>query len=177
LEYHNGDVYEGDWESDQRNGTFTNRTTVIYHMYCKYRSSSCACLGVSGTPSMKCLIFLQNRKRHRWLLHLPLLPHFAFEGVGKFTSHVTGITYFGSWRDGLKHGPGTLTFPTGDELSGRWSEVTPYTVILNHTLSYYATHCQTAPHTVTLHHTLSHYTTHCHTALSCHALQWCSLSA
>lgn len=28
LEYHNGDVYEGDWESDQRNGTAQYSTLI-----------------------------------------------------------------------------------------------------------------------------------------------------
>jgi MORN repeat len=32
------------------------------------------------------------------------------------------MTYVGSWRDGLKDGVGTLYFPNGDTLSGRWAE-------------------------------------------------------
>jgi hypothetical protein len=43
-------------------------------------------------------------------------------GQGKFISNEDGIVYVGSWRDGLKDGLGSLSFPTGDVLSGRWCE-------------------------------------------------------
>ena len=50
-------------------------------------------------------------------------------GDGKFISNETGITYVGSWLDGLKHGSGTLYFESGDEIVGRWNEVS-----INHLL-------------------------------------------
>ena len=57
--------------------------------------------------------------------------HFFALGFGKFMSNETGITYTGSWRDGLKDGMGALFFPSGDELNGRWSEVRCVTGVLN----------------------------------------------
>jgi MORN repeat len=60
--------------------------------------------------------------------HLPHMNQsfvaFPFSsGDGKFISNETGITYVGSWLDGLKHGLGTLYFESGDEIVGRWNEV------------------------------------------------------
>ena len=37
LEYSNGDLYEGDWENDQRNGTYF---TVWYVLYCTSAAQS-----------------------------------------------------------------------------------------------------------------------------------------
>lgn len=63
--------------------------------------------------------------------HLKRFSHVIFlrlsEGNGKFTSSETNITYSGSWRDGLKEGVGSLFFPSGDVLTGRWKEVGTHT--------------------------------------------------
>jgi hypothetical protein len=167
LEYHNGDVYEGDWESDQRNGTaqYSHPTTVKCHFYRSILRTILRCLFLCHRRVTHYLrIRIQLQLQYHQLLHP---SHFALEGVGKFTSHVTGITYFGSWRDGLKHGPGTLTFPSGDELSGRWSEVTPNTVILHHTLPEMSLQC------TVLHCNALSYTVLPCIALSCTALSVC----
>ena len=50
------------------------------------------------------------------------LPHYI-SGLGQFISGSTGITYSGSWKDGLKEGQGSLLFPSKDIMTGRWKEV------------------------------------------------------
>ena len=62
------------------------------------------------------------------LTHLTIslfVPYISlvFAGHGKFISSVTNMRYTGSWRDGLKDGMGSLHFPSGDLLEGRWSDV------------------------------------------------------
>jgi MORN repeat len=44
-------------------------------------------------------------------------------GMGKFISSATNMTYSGHWKDGLKDGQGSLYFPSGDIITGRWKEV------------------------------------------------------
>ena len=39
---------------------------------------------------------------------------------GKFESQEGGYCYEGEWRKGLKHGQGTMSFPSGDSYQGDW---------------------------------------------------------
>lgn len=68
LEYHNGDVYEGDWESDQRNGTaqYSHPTTVICHFYRSILRTI-----------LRCLFLCHRRVTHylRIRIRLQLLYH------------------------------------------------------------------------------------------------------
>lgn len=36
-------------------------------------------------------------------------------------SEGTGVTYLGEWREGMRHGQGSLYFPNGDSFVGKWS--------------------------------------------------------
>ena len=68
------------------------------------------------------LLFLFPRPSLLSCIHCCIFIQFSL-GDGKFISNETGITYAGSWLDGLKHGLGTLYFESGDEIVGRWNEV------------------------------------------------------
>ena len=48
---------------------------------------------------------------------------YCIAGMGKFISSATNMTYSGHWKDGLKDGQGSLYFPSGDIITGRWKEV------------------------------------------------------
>ena len=69
----------------------------------------------------------QEKKEKAKLLivvfHYLSMSKSRIQGNGKFTSSETNITYSGSWRDGLKDGVGSLFFPSGDIITGRWKEV------------------------------------------------------
>ena len=69
-----------------------------------------------------CKIFLFFFSQISSFLFVATLTYYA-SGLGQFVSGSTGITYSGSWKDGLKEGQGSLLFPSKDIMTGRWKEV------------------------------------------------------
>ena len=52
--------------------------------------------------------------------HVTLYILRPLTGQGKFISQGTQVVYSGHWASGVKHGEGTLQFPTGDSFRGKW---------------------------------------------------------
>ena len=105
-----GMVNSGKWEDDKACGQGTLKYSNGDHYEGEWTDDQ---------RNGKLRTLLSNHwKRFSWRHFLRLS-----EGNGKFTSSETNITYSGSWRDGLKEGVGSLFFPSGDVLTGRWKEV------------------------------------------------------
>ena len=106
MKYANGDVYSGNWESNQKSGQGSFSTKNDAYVY-------------NGEWDKNQQNGKGNAKYANGDVYDGDWKNDFHDGTGKMT-YANGSVYTGNWKDGKKNGNGTMTYANGSVYTGNW---------------------------------------------------------